>query len=111
MVNRSERHEAISDLGFTVKPEDWQAVIDYPGRWVLTGPETLPSNFWAVTMDGRGHPVTGRKSPQEVLDWAINQGWECAYVAPYGRHVVGELDDIQLHDWLRDYPRRQQPVQ
>ncbi len=105
-MGRQEYHNTISGLGFTVFPEDLQYVNEYAGDWELTGPkDNIPENYWLVTSDGEGHNVRGHMSPQQILDWGREQGWLCAYVAPYGRHVVGAEDDIQLHDWLRDRRR------
>lgn len=103
----TEQHQTtLSELGFTVRPEDLPYLNEYAGKWSVSGADPLPNNQWLVTMDGVGHPVTGHLSPQQILDWGADQGWQCAYVAPYGRHIVGANDDIQLHDWLAQ--RREQ---
>lgn len=103
MSNRDEHHETISSLGFYFKQEDLPLINAYQGHWVLTEPGNhhTASNYWVVTTDGEGHNVQGHMSPEEILDWADNRGWLPAYVAPYGQYVEGELDAIQLHEWLQ----------
>ncbi len=99
-MGRTEHHTTVSELGFAVTNEDLRIVNQYPGRWAITGSSPLPNNYWAVTTDGRGHPVLGRMSPDEILSAANNRGWQCAYVAPYGRYVQGENDGVELHNWI-----------
>ncbi|WDL98329.1 hypothetical protein [Alicyclobacillus sp. ALC3] len=106
-MNRHEDHTTVSGLGFTVSAQDLKYVNEYPGQWELTGqPEKIPENYWLITHDGQGHNVRGHLSPQQILDWGRDQGWQCAYVAPYGHHVMGAEDEVQLHDWLRERQRR-----
>lgn len=100
MGNREQHFDTISSLGFYFEPEDLPIVNAYNGRWVVAGDDTPAENLWLVTTDGKGHPVEGHPSPQEILDDATDRGWLPAYVAPYGRHVEGELDAVQLHDWI-----------
>lgn len=95
-----EHHETLSSLGFYFKPDDLPIINAYAGHWQVTETQHQPENYWIVTTDGKGHPVKGHLSPQEMLDWAENQGWVPAYVAPYGRYVEGELDAVELHDWI-----------
>lgn len=105
-MSQQEHHNTVSELGFTVFPQDLRFVNEYSGDWALTGSEDkVPENYWLVTHDGRGHNVRGHLSPQQILDWGREQGWECAYVAPYGCHVIGAKDEIALHDWLRERQR------
>ena len=101
-MNTEQHQTTLSELGFTIWPEDLQYLNEYVGRWAFTGEGDVPENYWLVTFDGEGHPVTGHPSPQEILDWGHRQGWQCAYAAPYGRFVVGQEDGIELHDWLRE---------
>lgn len=111
-MGRTEHHTTVSELGFSVSNEDLAIVNEYPGRWGITGSAPLPDNYWVVTMDGEGHPVTGHRSPQQILDWAERErGWQCAYVAPYGRFVQGEDDGIELHDWLKEGRHKQKAKQ
>ncbi|MDQ0189205.1 hypothetical protein JI721_11710 [Alicyclobacillus cycloheptanicus] len=106
-MSTEQRHQTtLSELGFTVDVDDLPYLNEYPGEWRITGEGEMPRNFWLVTTDGVGHPVHGDLSPQQILDWGREQGWQCAYVAPYGRHVVGARDEIQLHDWLHDRKER-----
>ncbi|QQE80137.1 hypothetical protein [Alicyclobacillus sp. SO9] len=107
-MSTGEHHDTISDLGFTIPAEDLKYVNEYTGHWELSGSGSVPENYWLVTKDGQGHPVNGHLSPQQILDWGKDQGWECAYVAPYGRHVVGAEDEIQLHEWLQSRKRKEQ---
>lgn len=107
-VSTQEHHNTISGLGFTVGPQDLQFVNEYQGHWELSGsPTEMPENYWLITTDGTGHNVRGHMSPQQILDWGQQQGWLCSYVAPYGCHVVGAKDEVQLHDWIRDRRRDQ----
>lgn len=99
-MSTQEHHTTISGLGFTVKSDYLPFINEYPGDWTYTGPEPAPDNYWLVTFDGKGHPIPGRLSPQQMLDWGEARGWYCAYVAPYGRHIIGAEDEVQLHDWL-----------
>ena len=108
-MSTQEHHSTWSELGFTVREGDREYINEYAGDWVFTGETPVPDNFWLVTMDGEGHPVNGHMSPQQILDWGQERGWHCAYVAPYGRHVIGEKDEIQLHDWLRDRQDKDRP--
>ncbi|CAM3966576.1 hypothetical protein [Alicyclobacillus pomorum] len=103
MVNRTEHHTKVSELGFTVSDEDFPAVVQYAGEWTLTGEGPVPNNYWAVTIDGEGIPFSGHPSPRQILDEANGEGLNCAYVAPYGRYVEGKLDGVQLHDWIREH--------
>ncbi|GEO26390.1 hypothetical protein AAC03nite_21750 [Alicyclobacillus acidoterrestris] len=98
-MSREEHHEKLSSLGFYFEAEDLPIINDYQGDWMVTG-DHKPDNYWVVTTDGKGHPITGHPSPQEALDWARNNGWLPAYVAPYGTYVEGALDGVQLHDWI-----------
>lgn len=100
MGNREDHHETLSGLGFYFQPDDLPIINAYHGKWVVTDTEHQPNNYWVVTTDGKGHSVTGHRSPQQILDWADEQGWLPAYVAPYGKYVEGEMDAIQLHDWI-----------
>ncbi|MFB5190531.1 hypothetical protein [Alicyclobacillus fastidiosus] len=99
-MSREEHHETLSGLGFYFEAEDLPIVNQYQGDWIVTGPDGKPDNYWVVTTDGKGHAISGHPSPQEALDWARNNGWLPAYVAPYGRYVEGELDAVALHDWI-----------
>ena len=101
-MSTEQQNTTLSELGFTINREDLPFLNEYSGQWTFSGPEAVPENHWLVTFDGQGHPVNGHLSPQQILDWGKEQGWECAYVAPYGRHVIGEKDEVQLHDWLRE---------
>lgn len=101
MSHRQEHHDTLSSLGFYFKPEDLPIINAYAGHWTITQPEHPSSNYWVVTTDGRGHNVRGHMSPQQILDWAEEQGWVPAYVAPYGHYVEGELDAVALHEWIR----------
>ncbi|WAH37276.1 hypothetical protein [Alicyclobacillus dauci] len=100
MSNREEHHDTLSSLGFSFKQDDLPIINKYHGHWKVMGDDTPAENLWVVTTDGKGHPVKGHPSPQEIIDWADDQGWLPAYVAPYGRYVEGELDAIHLHDWI-----------
>ncbi|OFW78512.1 MAG: hypothetical protein A2201_10130 [Alicyclobacillus sp. RIFOXYA1_FULL_53_8] len=105
-MSTEEHHSKLSELGFTIQMEDLPYLNEYQGDWAISGPEQLPNNYWLVTFDGKGHPVQGSMSPQQILDWGKRQGWECAYVAPYGRYVEGQYDGVRLDDWLRDRRRK-----
>lgn len=101
--NRTEHTGTVSGMGFTVSNSDLAIVNDYADRWVLTGSiHNIPNNFWAVTTDGQGHPISGHGSALQILDRAIEAGMDVAYVAPHGRYVVGEKDDVKLSDWIRE---------
>jgi hypothetical protein len=102
-MNRTEHHTGMSELGFTISAEDLKAVNQYAGNWVMTGEGKLPNNYWVVSANGQGHPVAGQMSPEEMLQIAKDKGWDPVYVAPYGRHVEGELDRVKLHDWIRQH--------
>lgn len=104
-MNSEEHHDTISGLGFTIPSEDLPYLNEYPGQWEITGAGPKPENFWLITKDGKGHPVEGHMSPQQILDWGHRQGWEVAYVAPYGRHVIGAEDEVQLHEWISSRKR------
>lgn len=106
MGNRTDHHTTISELGFTVQMKDLPAINAYSGEWSLTGEGPLPENFWIVTIDGNGKPITGHGSPEQLITRAQEMGWDVAYVAPYGRHVVGETDGRQLHEWLQDQRKK-----
>lgn len=78
----------------------------YVGEWALTGDGPTPENLWVVTIDGNGHPMPGDASPSQILDEAKEMGWDAAYVAPYGRHIIGKLDGVQLHEWIQDHRKK-----
>lgn len=101
-MNRTEHHTTVSELGFTVNPADLAIVNAYTGVWTVTGAPQKPDNYWVITTDGTGHAVTGQGSPQQILDRGRANGWDCAYAAPYGRHVEGTDDGVALHDWIRE---------
>lgn len=105
-MNRTEHHTTVSDLPFDVQIADMPAVNAYVGEWELTGDGPAAENFWLVTIDGNGHSVAGHLSPEQMLDEAIDKGWDPAYVAPYGRHVIGKLDGVQLHEWMQDQRKK-----
>jgi hypothetical protein len=104
-LSTEEHHDTLSSLDFTIPQEDLQYLNEYQGHWEITGQGPKPENFWLVTKDGRGHPVKGHLSPQQILDWGRNQGWEVSYVAPYGRHVLGAQDEVPLHEWITSRKR------
>lgn len=100
-MNRSEHHQTLSELGFYFKDRDLSIVNDYAGEWIVNETEgSMPNNFWAVSTNGKGHPVAGQMSPSQMLDYAEERGWQVAYVAPFGHYVEGKLDGIHLHDWI-----------
>lgn len=101
-MSTEEHHTTLSELGFTIQMADLPYLNEYQGDWIVDGPDELPNNYWLVTFDGIGHPVSGHLSPQQILDWGVERGWQVAYVAPYGRYVEGKDDGVHLHDWLRD---------
>lgn len=100
--NQEQHFDTFSSLGFYFDLDDLPIVNAYQGHWVVAGDDTPAQNLWLVTTDGKGHPVTGHPSPQEIIDEARHKGWLPAYVAPYGRHVEGQSDAIQLHDWIAE---------
>jgi len=104
--NRTDHHETLSDLGFFFDNSDLPIINNYPGAWAVTNPAHIADNYWVITTDGRGHNVLGNKSPQQILDWGKFQGWDCAYVAPYGQHIEGQMDGIHLHDWIVEGRRK-----
>ncbi|QSO47893.1 hypothetical protein [Alicyclobacillus mengziensis] len=104
--NLTERHTTISDLPFTVADKDLPSINAYQGQWELTGEGDIPQNYWVVTIDGNGHPMTGHGSPRQFIDRADEMGWDVAYVAPYGRRVIGKDDGIELHEWLQDHRKK-----
>ncbi|MCL6454362.1 MAG: hypothetical protein K6T78_12185 [Alicyclobacillus sp.] len=105
-MSQTEAHTRVSDLPFAVDITDLPIVNAYVGEWSLTGEGPAPENWWIVTTDGEGHPMTGHDAPQQLLDRAKERGWNPAYAAPYGRHVVGKLDGVALHDWIRDHRKK-----
>ncbi|QSO50644.1 hypothetical protein JZ785_17255 [Alicyclobacillus curvatus] len=104
--NVTERHITISDLPFAVDDKDLPSINAYQGQWGLTGEGEVPENYWVVTIDGNGHPMTGHGSPRQFIDRAYEMGWDVAYVAPYGRRVIGKDDGIELHEWLQDHRKK-----
>lgn len=107
-MSTEEHHDTLSGLGFTIPEEDLSYLNEYPGQWEVTGEGPEPGNFWLVTKDGRGHPVSGHLSPQQILDWGREQGWEVSYVAPYGRYVIGAEDEVRLNEWITSRKRSHQ---
>lgn len=99
-MGQNEHHTTLSELGFVFKEEDLPIINEYTGKWIVTNSGHEAENYWAITADGVGHPVSGHLSPYEVLLWAEDQGWQVAYAAPYGKYVEGEYDKIHLHDWI-----------
>lgn len=104
--NRTEHHTTMSELGFTIEDRDIPSLNAYQGEWTLTGEGEIPENYWVVTIDGNGHPIKGSGSPQQLLDRAHEMGWDPAYAAPYGCHVIGKDDGIELHEWLQDHRKK-----
>jgi hypothetical protein len=100
-LNRTEHHTTLSELGFFFDTEDLPIINAYTGTWhVQDEDQNLPENYWVITTDGKGHNVRGHMSPKQILDYAWNQGWQVAYVAPYGHYVEGIEDGVKLHDWI-----------
>ncbi len=104
--NRTEHHTTMSDLDFSVQSKDIPILNTYQRQWSLTGEGSVPENYWVVTIDGNGHPLTGHGTPQQFFDRANEMGWDCAYVAPYGRRVIGKDDGIELHEWIQDHRKK-----
>lgn len=106
-LSTEEHHTTLSDLGFHFRAEDLPIINSYTGDWSVV-PEGHPANnYWAVDITGKGHPIPGHGSPQQVLEEAVERGWPIAYVAPYGHYVEGKDDGIQLHDWILEGRQKQ----